>query len=85
MNLKDVKVQVIFTEDSIPRVVNAELTFKGMTDLEKIQDDFAIRFAEWLLWQDITQRGKNNFVCKDGAQRSTKELLEIYKKESNEQ
>lgn len=46
---------------------------------EQIADEFSIGFAEWLLWQDITQRGRNNFVCKDGVQRSTKELLEIYK------
>lgn len=48
---------------------------------EQIADEYAIEFAEWLLWQDITQRGKNNFVCADGVQRSTKELLEIFKKE----
>ena len=48
---------------------------------EKIADDYAIEFAEWILYQDITQRGKSNFVCTDGLQRSTKELLEIFKKE----
>lgn len=47
--------------------------------LEQIADDYAIEFAEWLLWQDITQRCKNNFVCADGVQRSTKELLEMFK------
>ena len=51
-------------------------------ELENIQkDDYAIEFAEWLLYQDITQRGKSNFVYADGLQRSTKELLEIFKKE----
>lgn len=53
-----------------------------LSDCEKIADDYAISFAEWLLWQDITQRGKNNFVCADGVQRSTKELLETFKKEN---
>jgi hypothetical protein len=47
--------------------------------LIEIADEFAIGFAEWLLWQDITSRGKNNFVCADGVQRNTKQLLEIYK------
>lgn len=56
--------------------------------LEKIRnrrqekmDNYAIEFAEWILYQDITQRGRSNFVCADGVQRSTKELLEIFKKE----
>lgn len=46
---------------------------------QKIADDYAIEFAEWLLYKDITQRGKSNFVCADGVQRSTKELLEMFK------
>ena len=50
-------------------------------ECELIADDYAIEFAEWLLWQDITQRGKNNFVCADGVERNTNELLEIFKKE----
>ena len=36
-------------------------------------------FAEWLIYQDICQRGKGNFVCWNGVQRTTTELLEIYK------
>jgi len=51
--------------------------------LVEVADEFAIGFSEWILWQDITQRGKFNFVCADGVQRNTKELLEIYKKENN--
>lgn len=50
-------------------------------ELEEIADDYAIEFAYWLIYQDICQRGENNFVCADGVQRSTKELLEIFKKE----
>jgi hypothetical protein len=38
-------------------------------DNEKIADEFAIGFAEWLF--DVSRKG------------STKELLEIYKKENN--
>ena len=53
--------------------------FSNVDYLSNIADDYAIEFAEWLLCQDITQRGKNNFVCADGVQRNTKELLEIYK------
>jgi hypothetical protein len=45
----------------------------------EITEDFAIKFAEWLLWQDITSRGKGNFVCADGVQRTTAELLQIFK------
>lgn len=48
---------------------------------EKIADDYAIEFAYWLIYQDICQRGENNFVCADGIQRNTEQLLEIFKKE----
>jgi hypothetical protein len=60
--------------------------YEGMSQrdserLEKIADTFAIGFADWLINQDITKRGKNNFVCSNGIERNTKQLLEIYKKE----
>lgn len=45
---------------------------------EKITKDFGVKFAEWLLWQDITSRGKGNFVCADGVQRTTAELQQIF-------
>jgi hypothetical protein len=41
-------------------------------ECEKIADEFAIGFAEWL-----TYNRENNYT------KSIKELLEIYKKESN--
>jgi hypothetical protein len=40
---------------------------KGIFNLEKIVEEFAIGFARWLTWR------KNEII--------TKELLEIYKKE----
>ena len=72
MTLKEKFKQWLDTE---PRIQIREV------QLEVIADDYAIEFFEWLLYQDITQRGKSNFVCADGVQRSTKELLEIFKKE----
>ena len=75
MNLKDIKVQVFFKEDSIPRVVNAELTAKGIEDFEKLQDDFAVGFTKWLM--------ENNYhyacILDDSI---IKELIRMYKKES---
>lgn len=74
MSLKDIKVQVLFQEDSVPRVVNAELTAKGIDDLEKLQDDFATGFTKWLL--------ENNYhdacILDDSI---INELLKMYKKE----
>jgi hypothetical protein len=85
MNLKDIKVQVMFTEDSIPRVVNAELTFKGMTDLEKIQDDFTVGFAKFLRTKCIVTSDHLFWFYNGEKYHSENELLEIYKKETNEQ
>lgn len=74
MNLKDIKVQVFFTEDSVPRVINAELTANGIADIEKIQENYAIGFTKWLI--------ENNYhdacILDDSI---IKDLLEIYKKE----
>ena len=50
-------------------------------ECEQIADDYAIEFAYWLIHQDICQRGEKNFVCADGRQRNTQELLETFKKE----
>jgi len=61
--------------EELPQWVNK----KDVIKCEQIADDFAVSFAEWLLWQDITSRGKNNFVCADGLQRTTTELLQIFK------
>jgi len=72
MTLKEKFEKEILTGDEL---------FFISSQCEIIADEFAIGFAEWLLWQDITQRGKCNFVCADGVQRNTKELLQIYKKE----
>lgn len=74
MTLKEKLNNTIITNTSIMN--HLEL----IKDCEKIAEEFAVDFAEWLINQDITQRGKNNFICTDGFQRSTAELLEIYKK-----
>lgn len=76
MKLKDIKVQVMFKEDSILRVVNAELTFKGITDLEKLQDEFALDFVRWCRKNFFQQYYINNV-------RNYEELLKIYKKEKS--
>ncbi len=64
---------------------NVEIMFEGLSfsiesdelsetanHCEKIADDFAIGFAEWVL---------DKFTFKDFIHKESKELLEIYKKE----
>jgi hypothetical protein len=55
---------------------------KGMSDrLEQIADDFAIGFAEWVT---INYPNQRKFLLKQGNLKgfyTTKELLEIFKKE----
>lgn len=81
MSLKYIKVQVLFTEDSVPRVVNAELTANGIQVLEKLQDDFSIEFADWLM-EECYDIGNNNWLYQETDEvYSSKEVLEIYKKE----
>jgi len=52
-------------------------------DLEKIADDYAIEFAEWLsMFTQEFEDGDLRFWNKDKWElKSMKELLEIYKKE----
>jgi len=69
MEPKSVSLELIETTDSND----------CLNELEQITDDFSCQFAEWLLWQDITQRGKSNFVCWDGVQRTTTELQQYFK------
>jgi hypothetical protein len=86
MNLKDIKVQVSFTEDSIPRVVNAELTAKGFDDLEKIADKHAIGFYNWM--QDNYFQIGDGFLEDRNMDKSkrviitTEKAMLIYKKEN---
>jgi hypothetical protein len=52
-------------------------------ECEKVADDFAIEFAEWL--EDSIYK-ENNFIKMDVVKRikyTTKELLEIYKEEKD--
>ncbi len=49
MKLEEQLFQVHFTEDSIPRIVNAKLTKKGIVSLE----NFAIGFSEWLVSSSV--------------------------------
>ncbi len=46
---------------------------------EEINDDFSVKLLEWFLNLDITQRGKDNFVCWDGVQRTITELQQYFK------
>jgi hypothetical protein len=66
--------------DKIVSFLGDSMKEQNANQCEQIADDYAIEFAEWLLWQDITSRGKNNFICADGIKRNTKELLQIFKK-----
>jgi hypothetical protein len=52
------------------------------TECEKITDDFAIGFAEWLYKWDNTRLPNGNWIIKLGLKPYTsEEILEIYKKE----
>jgi hypothetical protein len=56
--------------------------FSNCEYLEKIADDFAIGFAEWLYRYDNTRLPNGNWIIKLGLKPYTsEELLEIYKKE----
>lgn len=57
------------------------LSDRELNKLEQIADDYAIEFAEWL--EDSIYK-ENNFIKMDVVKRikyTTKELLEIFKKE----
>ena len=75
------KVSVLFTENSIPTKVHANMDLRSAENLEKIADEFAIGFAEWCDNKGYTQVG-NNFwkSLNDEYGKTSKELLEIYKK-----
>ena len=50
------------------------LSENGIVNLEKIADDYAIEFINWLSFNDL-------FYSIQFGNHSTKELLEIFKKE----
>jgi hypothetical protein len=54
---------------------------KGISNLEKIADEFAIEFAEWI--DDLGYvKFPDLWIClEDESGKTSKELLEIYKKE----
>ena len=55
---------------------------KGMAnELEKIADDYAIEFSEWIRKETIHEPLLNKFIYKRNIYQSEKELLEIFKKE----
>jgi hypothetical protein len=55
---------------------------KVIDSQEKIADDFAIGFAEWLYRYDNTRLPNGNWIIKLGLKPYTsEEVLEIYKKE----
>lgn len=58
------------------------LKTETVNELEAIADDFAIEFAEWLYKWDNTRLPNGNWIIKLGLKPYTsKEVLEIYKKE----
>lgn len=67
---------------------NDELNLSNLEsiDCEKIADEFAIGFAEWILINNFEMRDDNheNWWGKFNEEKdySSKELLEIYKKEN---
>jgi hypothetical protein len=73
---EDTKEEYVIT---VNKVSNGVL-FKdgGIVFTRKQKNEFAVGFAEWLLWQDITSRGKGSFVCADGSLKTTSELLVVY-------
>lgn len=57
---------------------------KVIKSQEKIAEDFAIGFAEWLYKWDNTRLPNGNWIIKLGLKPYTsEEVLEIYKKENN--
>ena len=55
---------------------------KGMSDnLEKIADNYAIEFAEWIRKEVYYEHLTKEFIYKRNVYESEKELLERFKKE----
>jgi hypothetical protein len=73
-----------YDKSNYPQVNIGVIDFEQAKEMEKEQqDDFAIEFAEWL--EDSIYK-ENNFIKMDVVKRikyTTKELLEIYKKEKS--
>ena len=79
MTLKD-KFQQWFINDE------EDEHYEGMVELvsiehEKIAEDFAIGFAEWVRKETYYEHLTKEFIYKRNVYESEKELLEIYKKE----
>ena len=54
---------------------------KVIDSQEKIADDFAIDFAEWVRKETYYEHLTKEFIYKRNVYESEKQLLEIYKKE----
>ena len=70
MTLRDKIVGIIWGMDPLD-VVN---------DLEKIADDYAVEFGEWLR-TEAYDAGENWIYLQDNQDYTTEQLLEIFKKE----
>lgn len=60
----------------------------GMIDSDKcveIAEDYAIGFADWFIYQDITMSEKGIFVNNKGELVTFKQLLELYNNSLNKQ
>ena len=77
------KVSVLFTENSIPTKVHANMDLRSTEDLEQIAEEFAIGFGQWLVSNCYSEDDIYWWLIKTNGdvRKSTKELLEIYKKE----
>jgi hypothetical protein len=49
-----------------------------------VADEYAVKFAEWIIRQDITSKGIGFYVNYIGDLVTTKELLELFKREYSE-
>ncbi len=61
--------------------LNEKLSESFANEIEKIAEDFAIEFAEWITQQPEVKVIKKSGLDNSYMRMSSKELLEIYKKE----
>jgi hypothetical protein len=67
-------------KEKFKKLISKDFT---INQLEKIADDYAIEFAEWMLKRCLSPSNDGLYIDYDGdkSQVSIKQLLEIFKKE----
>lgn len=69
-------------KEKFKEILTAFWTSEWEDECEKVADEFAIGFAEWLYKWDNTRLPNGNWIIKLGLKPYTsEEVLEIYKKE----